>query len=177
MRPGIAVLLFGIMCVALTGCKRAEAQRQANDAIDPVRGHLLHALPKLPTIKLFIGEHEVVAEIARAPVELATGMMFRTNLSDTEGMLFVFTSPGPKNFYARNCLIPLSIAFIAPDGTVLQTADLKPADERGVQSWSSNVQFVLEVRQGWFDQRGIHPGAIVTTEKGPLLKTFFPNKP
>ncbi len=157
----------------MIGCNRAEKSQPQRVAVDPVRGHLLHALPKLPTLKLRVGEHELVAEIARAPVEIATGMMFRTNLLETEGMLFVFPAPGPKNFYGRNCLIPLSVAFIAPDGTVLQIADLQPGDEKGVQSWSSNVQFVLEVQQGWFDRRGIRPGAFVTTEKGTLRKTFF----
>jgi uncharacterized membrane protein (UPF0127 family) len=154
-----------------------ETARQSDGAIDPVRGHLLHALPKLPTIKLFVAEQELIAEIARAPVEIATGMMFRTNLLETEGMLFVFPVPGPKNFYARNCLIPLSVAYIAPDGTVLQIVELQPGDEKGVSSWSTNVQFVLEVRHGWFDRHGIRPGAIVRTEKGTLLKTFFDANP
>ena len=66
------------------------------------------AQPKLPTIKLWLGSKEIVAEIARQPVEIATGMMFRTNMADTEGMIFVFDGPGPKNFYMRNCTVALS---------------------------------------------------------------------
>ncbi|MDW7979052.1 MAG: DUF192 domain-containing protein [Verrucomicrobiales bacterium] len=129
----MAVLLC-VACTMLGGCKRDPAAARPGPEVDPVYGHLMHALPKLPTVKLRVGEHELVAEIARAPVEIATGMMFRTNLLETEGMLFVFPAPGPKNFYARNCLIPLSVAYIAPDGTILQIVDLQPGDERGVQS-------------------------------------------
>ncbi len=173
MKRYALVMLAWSVCVVLTGCKRAVNTPQSVAKVDPVHGHLLHALPKLPTVKLRLGEHELVAEIARKPVEIATGMMFRTNLNENEGMLFVFSAPGPKNFYGRNCLIPLSVAFIAPDGTLLQTTDLQPGDEKGVRSWSSNVQFVLEVRQGWFDRHGIRPGAVVITEKGTLLRTFF----
>lgn len=177
MKCGALLVLVCILCFWINGCKRMETERDSDGIIDPVRGHLLHALPKLPTIKLFVGEHEVTAEVARQPVEIATGMMFRTNLLEMEGMLFVFPVPGPKNFYARNCLIPLSAAYIAPDGTILQIVDLQPGDEKGVNSWSTNVQFVLEVRQGWFDRHGISPGAIVRTEKGTLLKTFFNGNP
>ncbi len=141
--------------------------------LDPERGHLLHAQPRLPTLKLWVGDQELVAEIARRPVEIATGLMFRTNLLEHEAMLFVFPGPGPKSFYMRNCYVPLSAAYIEPDGTIAEIVDLQPGDERGVPSRSTNIQFVLEVRQGWFDRHHIRPGALIRTERGPLLETFF----
>lgn len=168
-----ASILLAIGMTALTGCNNPAQPPRAIDEIDPVRGHLLHAQPKLPTVKVWLGDQELVTEIAREPVQIATGMMFRTNMFENEAMLFVFPNPAPRNFYMRNCVVPLSAAYIAPEGTVLEIVDLQPRDERGVQSWSSNVQFVLEVRQGWFQRHNLGPGAFVRTEKGSLAETFF----
>src|SRR5689334_21754553 len=57
--------------------------------VDPVRGHLLHAQGKLPTIKVWVGAEELVPEIAIQPVEIITGMMYRTNMPENTAMIFV----------------------------------------------------------------------------------------
>jgi len=157
----------------LAGCKKAADRPSAYDGIDSVHGHLLHAQAKLPTIKLWLGDQELVAEIARESVRVATGMMFRTNMPENEAMLFVFAAAAPRNFYMRNCIVPLSAAYIAPDGSIAEIVDLQPGDERGVQSQSNNIQFVLEVPQGWFQRHNVATGAVVRTEKGSLTDTFF----
>jgi uncharacterized protein len=172
---GSVLLLAGALLVgcgkpaasAPTGAPRAE--------IDPTRGHLLHAQPKLPTVKVWLGREEMIAEIARAPVEIATGMMYRTNMPENEAMIFVFSDAdiGPKNFYMRNCVVPLSAAYITPDGTIAEIIELQPGDERGVTSQASNLQFVLEVPQGWFARHNVRTGMVVRTERGSLRGTFF----
>jgi uncharacterized membrane protein (UPF0127 family) len=169
-----ALLLAGAL---LVGCGKPATTAPAGFApseTDPVRGHLLHAQPKLPTVKVWLGREEMIAEIAVAPVEIATGMMYRTNMPENAAMLFVFSDAniGPKNFYMRNCVVPLSAAYITPDGTIAEIIDLQPGDERGVQSQASNLQFVLEVPQGWFDRHNVKTGAVVRTEHGSLLETF-----
>ena len=141
-----------------------------------MRGHLLHAQPKLPTLKVWLGDQELITEIAREPVQIATGMMFRTNMPENTAMLFVFPDAQPRNFYMRNCVVPLSAAYIAPNGTIQEIIDLQPGDEVGVPSKSDNIQFVLEVPQGWFKRHNITPGAMVRTERGSLLATFFPRR-
>lgn len=113
--------------------------------IDPIHGHLLYAQPKLRTIKVWLGDQELAAEIAREPVQIATGMMYRTNMPENEAMIFVFTNANWQKFYMRNCVVPLSAAYIDPTGVILQTIDMRPADEIGIPSQSGNVQFVLEV--------------------------------
>jgi uncharacterized membrane protein (UPF0127 family) len=135
--------------------------------------HLLHAQPKLPTIQISVGSEEMIAEICRTPVEIATGMMFRTKMAENEAMIFVFTETAPRNFYMRNCLVPLSAAYIEPDGKIAEIIDLQPGDERGVQSRTSNIQFVLEVPQGWFKRHSITNGTIIRTERGTLAETFL----
>lgn len=144
--------------------------------VSPVQ-HLLHAQPKLPTIKIVLSDgttsKELIAEICDEPVEIATGMMFRTRLADTEGMLFIFDRPEPRNFYMRNCLVPLSAAYIEPSGRIAEIVDLNPGDEIGVASRSGNIQFVLEVPQGWFKRNNLAAGSIIRTERGGLKETFF----
>ena len=157
----------------LAGCEKAADRPRATSEIDPVHGHLLHAQPKLPTVKVWLRDQELVAEIARESVQVATGMMFRTNMAENEAMIFVFPSAAPKNFYMRNCVVPLSAAYIAPDGSIAEIVDLQPGDEVGVQSQSDNIQFVLEVPQGWFQRHNVATGAVVRTEKGSLTDTFF----
>jgi len=170
------LVLFLLGLAALAGCGKPPATPPAAPVagdIDPNRGHLLHAQPKLPTIKVWLGNQELVAEVARRDVEIRTGMMFRTNMLENEAMLFVFPYPEAKSFYMRNCVVALSGAYISPAGEILQIVDMKPFDESSIPSQSSNVQFVLEVRQGWFARHGVSTGAVVRTERGTLMETFF----
>ena len=99
--------------------------------------------------------------------------MFRTNMPENTAMIFLFAQPGPKNFYMRNCVVPLSAGYLEPDGTLAEIVKLQPGDEVGVQSKSSNIQFVLEVPQGWFERHNIRTGAVVRTERGSLPATFL----
>ncbi len=135
--------------------------------------HLLHAQPKLPTLKVSVGSEEMIAEVCKTGVEIATGMMFRTKMAENEAMLFVFPNPEPRSFYMLNCLVPLSAAYIEPDGKIAEIIDLHLGDERGVQSRTGNIQFVLEVPQGWFKQHNITNGVVIRTERGSLTETFF----
>ncbi len=145
-------------------------------SIDPLYGHLTHAQPKLPTVNLRIGTNELVAEIAKMPIEIATGMMFRTNIAENEAMLFVFPNAAQRSFYMRNCYIPLSGAYISPSGEILQIIDMKPHDPTSLPSYSEDVQFVLEVRHNWFQRHSVNLGDRVKTEKGSLQETFFPRR-
>lgn len=166
-------LLMIFVMGGLLGC-RAERHQQTREpeAIDPIYGHLLRPLTNLPTVTLRVSGVELVAEIAAKSHEIATGMMYRTNVPEGTGMLFVFKEPARRNFYARNCYVPLSIAFIDPNGRILEVAELQPGDMRGVESYSSDVQFCLEVPKGWFRKNGIGPGAVITVSNMPLNKIF-----
>ena len=174
----IPLLIATSLFTACNGCNKTNSAASPAPAtpkpeIDPIRGHLLHAQPKLPTIKVWLGSEELIAEIARERVQVATGMMFRTNMPENTAMIFVFDHPGPKNFYMRNCVVPLSAGYIEPDGALAEIVDLQPGDEVGVQSQTSNLQFVLEVPQGWFTRHNVRTGAVVRTERGSLRETFF----
>lgn len=177
------VFMLVLTAALLVGCGNSASskptasggstQTAAQPEIDPKYGHLTHAQPKLPTVKVWVGPEEMVAEIARQQLQIATGMMYRTNMAENEAMIFVFPYPDRKSFYMRHCTIPLSAAYIQPDGTIAEIVDLQPGEETPVESHSTNLQYVLEVPQGWFQRHNIHPGVLIRTEHGSLQETFF----
>ena len=115
------------------------------------------AQPKLETITLQAGMHNIRAEVARTPQQTQTGMMFRKEMAPHEGMLFVFDAPARRCFWMKNTLLPLSIAYIADDGRIVDVLDMQPLSEASHCS-SQPVRFALEMNQGWFAKRGIKPG-------------------
>lgn len=112
---------------------------------------------RLPTLTLSAGMHLIKAELALTPEQHQIGLMHRTSMGTHEGMLFVFDRPGQQCFWMKNTLIPLQIAFLADDGTVVNLAEMKP---QSLDSHCSTrpVRFVLEMNTGWFSKRGIKPG-------------------
>ena len=112
---------------------------------------------KLPTIKLNAGMHALQVEVAESPEEHSIGLMFRKAMPTNDGMLFIFDRRGQQCFWMKNTLLPLSVAFIADDGTVVNIDDMKPQTLDSHCS-TKEVRFVLEMNQGWFAKRGIKAG-------------------
>ena len=105
-----------------------------------------------------IGERTVQMQVAVRPDELQKGLMFRASMAAEEGMLFVFGVPQPMSFWMRNTEIPLDIGYLDPAGELKEIYPMYPRDERGVASHGRNIQFCLEMNQGWFKQNGVRPG-------------------
>jgi len=115
----------------------------------------------------------MVVEMALTEEQERTGMMFRTNMDDNCGMLFVFPEPMRAEFWMKNCPLPLSAAYIGPDGTILEIRDLKPNDTNNVVANTDNVQFVIEANKDWFARKHIGAGTSVRTQYGGLKETFI----
>ena len=115
----------------------------------------------LPAIALQAGMHNIRAAVAQTPEQRQTGLMFRREMAQHEGMLFVFEQASAQCFWMKNTLLPMSIAFLADDGSVVNIADMKP---QALDSHCSAqpVRYVLEMNQGWFAKRGIKPGSKIT---------------
>lgn len=113
---------------------------------------------KLPTITLGAGMHNIRAEVASTPEQHQIGLMFRKEMGPNDGMLFIFDRPGQQCFWMKNTLIPLSVAFIADDGTVVNLDEMAP---QTLESHCSTrpVRHVLEMNAGWFARKGIKPGS------------------
>jgi len=102
----------------------------------------------------------VKAEIAQTQEERSKGLMYRKELPDGEGMFFVFERDEVLSFWMKNTFVPLSIAFIASDGRIVEIKDMYPHDESTVHS-SRSVRYALEVPQGWFSRAGVQYGDVV----------------
>ncbi|MFN9451183.1 MAG: DUF192 domain-containing protein [Rubrivivax sp.] len=113
--------------------------------------------PRLPTVALGAGMHNIVAEVASTPLQRQIGMMMRTEMAQHEGMLFVFEEPQRQCFWMRNTLLPLAIAFISDDGRIVNLAEMQPRSDDSHCS-TAPVRYVLEMNKGWFSKRGIKAG-------------------
>jgi len=113
--------------------------------------------PRLQTTPLTAGIHVIQAELAQTDAQQMVGMMFRREMGNNEGMLFINDQAGVRCFWMRNTLLPLTIAFIADDGTIVNLADMQPQSDQSHCS-AKPVRFALEMRQGWFAKRGIKAG-------------------
>ena len=121
---------------------------------------------ELPVRSLSIGQHKLIAEVATTPDQRSTGLMHRFSLRPDHGMLFVFERPDRLSFWMRNTYIPLSIAFIGADGRIVNIEDMSPQTESS--HWSRGpALYALEMRKGWFAERGIRAGDAVAGLPAP----------
>ncbi|MCL2026165.1 MAG: DUF192 domain-containing protein [Leptospirales bacterium] len=100
----------------------------------------------------------IKVELADTEDKRALGLMYRRILGDNEGMLFVFDYAARRSFWMRNTYIPLSIAYIGRDGIINEIYDMKPLDEKTVDS-QQPAMYALEMKQGWFARNKIGQGA------------------
>lgn len=127
---------------------------------DPASAQLGKPNTGLPVIKLTLEGHAIDAEVAATNERRTTGLMHRFSMPADHGMLFVFPAPRPQSFWMRNTFIPLSIAFIDTSGRIVNIEDMAPQDDRS--TWSAGpALYALEMKKGWFAQKGIRPGAKV----------------
>jgi uncharacterized protein len=112
---------------------------------------------KLAAIKLSAGMHAINAEVAKTPQEHTIGLMFRKTMPVNDGMLFVFERPGQQCFWMKNTLLPLSVAFVADDGSITNIEAMKPQTLDSHCS-TKEVRYVLEMNDGWFAKHGIKAG-------------------
>jgi len=115
----------------------------------------------LPRVTLQAGMYQIDAQIASTEDQREVGLMFRPQMPQHEGMLFVFEQPAPQCFWMKNTILPLSAAFIEADGTIVNIEDMKPQTTDSHCS-KKPVQFVLEMNQGWFAKKGLKAGTKLT---------------
>jgi hypothetical protein len=121
---------------------------------------------QLTTIPLHIGDHTLQVELATTSEQRNRGLMFREDLPPNGGMLFVYDWEGYRSFWMKNTPLPLSAAFLDAERRILNIAQMQPFDETNHPS-DGPAQYVLEVHQGWFAERGIGPGDVATFQVPP----------
>ncbi len=137
----IIYLILFLLCI--TGCK--------SEARPPVSTMVFEK--KTLTVK----DRTITVEIADTSEKRMTGLMYRKSLGKNEGMLFIFSGEEIHSFWMKNTLIPLSIAFIKEDGTIVHIEDMEPQTEMSHSS-KYPVKYALEVNKGWFKENNITVG-------------------
>lgn len=150
------------MFIKLAACRVARSVTQAliGCALVTSGGVFAQDAPQtdLPRVTLGAGMHQINAQVASTPQQRQIGLMFRTAMPQHEGMLFVFEQPAQQCFWMKNTLLPLTAAFVADDGTIVNMADMKPQTLDSHCS-SQPVRYVLEMNKGWFAKKGVKAGS------------------
>ena len=120
----------------------------------------------LERIKLAAGMHRLDVQVAATSEQRQIGLMFRKEMPQHEGMIFIFDQPAQQCFWMKNTLLPLSAAFIADDGTIVNIEDMKPLVLDSHCS-AKPVRYVLEMNKGWFAKKGVQAGSKL---QGPLFQ-------
>jgi uncharacterized membrane protein (UPF0127 family) len=138
----LIVLTALLVCAGALACTPSEKRLEQRDLILEKAGG---------------GTVSLRAEIARTDEERSTGLMHRKKVPDGEGMLFIFDRDRILSFWMKDTLVPLSIAFIAYNGRILEIRDMQPRDLSSIQSGRA-ARYALEAPQGWFDRAGLKAG-------------------
>jgi hypothetical protein len=116
------------------------------------------ALPQAGHAWVIFGPDTVVAEVASTADERAQGLMYRDEVPDGTGMLFVFPDSRVRSFWMANTYVALDIAYMDPSFRVVDIVAMEPLVTDSYPS-QAPAMFGLEVRQGWFAEQGIGIGA------------------
>lgn len=116
----------------------------------------------LPTATIAVGDDtgeraELTVEVARSAAERSRGLSLRDNLPENRGMLFVFSGDTTAGFWMRDTSIPLSIAFIAAGGIILDVQKMEPLSTE-LHRPPEPYRYALEVNRGWFGRHGFGTG-------------------
>ena len=115
---------------------------------------------QLQRTTLSVGIHQIDTQVAATSEQREIGLMYRREMPQHEGMLFIFENSSRLCFWMKNTLIPLTAAFIADDGTIVNLENMKPQTLDSHCS-AKPVRYVLEMNQGWFAKKGVKPGSKV----------------
>ena len=122
----------------------------------------------LPVVNLKVGPAIFRVELATTIAEREKGLMFRTQMKENHGMLFVFAREVPQVFWMKNTHLPLSVAFADRNGVIKKILDMTPFSLEP-RSSEYSVLYALEVNQGAFTKYGVKVGDVIAVNTLPPL--------
>lgn len=116
------------------------------------------------SIPIKFGSHTLWAEVADDEGEREKGLMFRHEMGEDAGMIFVFETPHRTSFWMKNTPLPLSIAFLDENKKILNIEKMAPYDDRTYHASKGSALYAVEAHQGWFEKKGIKAGDVAEFE-------------
>ncbi|MCF3651817.1 DUF192 domain-containing protein [Synoicihabitans lomoniglobus] len=147
---GKVALVVG--CLFLVACGRPETDTTA----EPKTVHHWFSIK--------VGDQPVEMQLALRRAEMEKGLMGRRDLKPGQGMFFAYRDPQVLSFWMRNTPTALDIGYFSGDGVLREIYPLHPFDERAVSSRREDLQYALEVPQGWLASAGITIGDRIDLE-------------
>ncbi|MGW8281762.1 MAG: DUF192 domain-containing protein [Gemmatimonadota bacterium] len=108
-------------------------------------------------VTVSVGGVPISVEIADTPALREKGLMQRDSLPENAGMLFVYADEQVRSFWMRNTKIPLDIAFIDRNGSIVDIEQMQPQTDENTVS-SAPAMYALEMNLGWFEANGVGVG-------------------
>ena len=108
-----------------------------------------------------INDVEIKVETADSEIERVKGLMFRENLPEEQGMLFIFKNQETRSFWMKNTFIPLDMIFVDADKTIvdiLENAEPCKTEECPLYTSNAPAMYVIEVNAGFVKKNGIEVG-------------------
>ena len=130
---------------------------------------LILPLPVLAAemLDLSVGMYRIQAELAHTDATRQRGLMFRKDMPEQQGMLFVFPAVAQHCMWMRNTLLPLSVAFLDEAGRIINVEEMAPQTEIN-HCARKPARYALEMNRNWFKQRGLGAGAQIRgVERAP----------
>ena len=109
------------------------------------------------SMELTLGMYRIQTEVASTDPDRQRGLMFRKDMPESRGMLFVFPMRAQHCMWMKNTLLPLSVAFLDEEGRIINIEDMAPQTETN-HCASQPARYALEMNRGWFKQRGFGAG-------------------
>ncbi len=115
----------------------------------------------MPVLELFAGMHRIEAEVAATPNSRASGLMQRKVMAMQHGMLFIFPVVARHCMWMRNTYLPLSVAFLDEQGSIINIEDMQPQTDDS-HCAARPARYALEMNLDWFKNRSLETGFMIT---------------
>ncbi|MGH8559087.1 MAG: DUF192 domain-containing protein [Methylococcales bacterium] len=121
------------------------------------------------TAQIQVNDYRISVELAISEEEKACGLSFRDTLAEDHGMLFLYSDKQALTFWMKDTRIPLSIAFLEDNGTILNILEMQPMDSKTLYHSAAPARYVLEMPAKWFADHQVKPGDRVVFDLTAVL--------